>query len=1563
MQALSVNDSRELTNYQELFRQADRFAGIDTSTPHPKKGDTSEFDQLCIEAAGQDFQRDWRKYLRCHEHDIVVLRKCYVKITVPYTPPTQFTRKKRYHHFTNSIQHKSPSNSWEKYLLFSKQWEDQIIWDDEEKEQLQLDDEDGNLNDMRIPVNSDMHSGTWIKGIIWDDEHIELYDDDNWEDTSDKFLQLILPDSNSSYTLRPGTGWTEDVKERYHARVKRAKADEISRQGVAILSSSSTSTSHRDGNANIHVDKEDEQEVGDEDDDDEDEEDEGDGGEGTAAVAGGGVGGSGRHSTSLSRSQRQKRNEREKKERLRSVRVHGLSTANVPISSYAIKKAKEEPGGGLSRRKKLVLPSVDHAVIAARHNNFKSELSAAELRFFHRPRLGAKVLGMPWTIMARKDAASKIGQTKRKSQSADGSAAEGRSAGNWSSLSRATQMDELSVSDGDFICIEYVERIPHLIANPGMAIRILNFFRTNPTESVADLNLTENAKQEEGIGSATNIKKRSIMRLPRHLQYLLDDKRRTQGLHIEQDLDIPRLADGQTITLNADEESPFLGEIAPGQLQSSLHSHLFQAPLFPHKPRGNDFLLIRQHKMKGIPGYFFSIRALPTIFVSGQQEPLKVVHRPSKKLTKIQEELALLRIARYFDNCTMRVDLDQIIDELPSAYKPAEVRRLLRTVANEGEDGMWTGKDESERPTAETYESRILPEDVCVQDSSSMGELRLKECGIPAALDRVDGILKVETWLDRMLKRRNYVRNRADNARELELALSNTQRGPTLKLLANNVQKQVQRIQKKLDVGRSIHERLLSTPWACTDAFVKGHLERGPGGPGAGMELSGPGDPSGIGEGFAFVRKLRHGGRRGAGRDMPDNPDLAPISHTNRDLRKLHTKEATRILVEAGMDPMDVKSLKRWDKIAMIRELSTRAQEAGTAEGLHRYARGQKALGSMKDTHEGYKEACNRIWSRQAAALSSEQPPDDDDDNDEMEDDSDDELEGDLEKELEQRDAREEASGSSMTKSSSSGVLSGSSLSSRQLASRVEAEDKRALLELQSKLDTVGSSATSKASGSTPSLKPKFTSGQSGSPALGTAALKASMSSTWRPPSRVVKQITRLVKTDGSEVVEVRFIVSEAEVARVEKEERNLEKLWAQRHKAGADIGVDASGGEDSEAGPGPTLRLGTLKSVVERHDTEQRERDYDEEVRPQRANRDHKRGNIKLGRRNMRLPLPRLEVELERILLEVWRRKAAAPFIQPVDLAQFPDYRYKVSHPISLTDIREKLAKGKYLSSRSFLADLKLMADNASLYNGSDAKIAQDAHQLFRTAKELIEADKDSFELYEGDVRAKFSTLNRSLKEVTASTVPNVMMSVPDMSGLTAAPGVSDTAIGLKPKSSTSVSKSSSKSGTPVETDPSASASGQKPKPKAAKPAAVSVTKGTNGGDNLDGSRVKDPAVQERPLKIPTSASVPAPAPVAISEAMEEDDFPFFIMGGDEDTFPVTGTANSNGSSVPADLTAGAVGMVADDFAFDLNGVDVLIPFEDGNMLGDDIDLNETSFTQPYGSESSGDEEVLEQG
>lgn len=79
------------------------------------------------------------------------------------------------------------------------------------------------------------------------------------------------------------------------------------------------------------------------------------------------------------------------------------------------------------------------------------------------------------------------------------------------------------------------------------------------------------------------------------------------------------------------------------------------------------------------------------------------------------------------------------------------------------------------------------------------------------------------------------------------------------------------------------------------------------------MDLQGIGDPSGRGEGFAFVRIIRQPDpSTGAATKASKTTKLAG---TNRDLRLLTIDDMTKLLLAFGMLQSDIKSLDRWDMV------------------------------------------------------------------------------------------------------------------------------------------------------------------------------------------------------------------------------------------------------------------------------------------------------------------------------------------------------------------------------------------------------------------------------------------------------------------------------------------------------------------------------------------------------------------------------------------------------------------------------------------------------------------------
>jgi transcription initiation factor TFIID subunit 1 len=214
---------------------------------------------------------------------------------------------------------------------------------------------------------------------------------------------------------------------------------------------------------------------------------------------------------------------------------------------------------------------------------------------------------------------------------------------------------------------------------------------------------------------------------------------------------------------------------------------------------------------------------------------------------------------------------------------------------------------------------------------------------------------------------------------------------------------QFEQIEKKVQIANFIYEELQLTPWNLTTDFMDVHKTQG--GTGT-MKLTGIGDPSGVSAGFNFMRETDKPNKAAPKNDSKDKKE---ITGTNKDLRKLSMKEMARILLEEyGVKQKDIQTLARWDRVHMIRELSTKAASDNAGDGMERYARGEKI--KLRDKIDSYRKRIQEIWERQRSFLKEieEEPPleksetlskedkgmskdDDDDDDDNDDDDNDDE--------------------------------------------------------------------------------------------------------------------------------------------------------------------------------------------------------------------------------------------------------------------------------------------------------------------------------------------------------------------------------------------------------------------------------------------------------------------------------------------------------------------------------------------------------------------------------------------
>jgi len=353
----------------------------------------------------------------------------------------------------------------------------------------------------------------------------------------------------------------------------------------------------------------------------------------------------------------------------------------------------------------------------------------------------------------------------------------------------ATSKD-LSLSDNSTaVLMEFSEEYPPILSNVGMGSKLINFYR------------------KSGIG---------------------DDTR-------------PKLDLGEANVLDTVDKSPFgdYGLVEPGETTRALYNKIIKAPIFPHEPNSNDFLLIRNHTRAGGPRYF--LRQIRHLFVVGQTFPIIDVPSPHSRRALNAQKARLKMIAlRVLKKLRAKGETEGLHVRRISRHFPDQNDMQIRGRLKEFMDfkksgpsaGHWELKFNEAMPDEEGIRSMISPETVVLLDSMQAGARHLEDAG--------------------------YSRSTEDDEDESNL---------------------------------SIEQQL--APWIATRNFLDATQGK------AMLKLNGEGDPTGVGEGFNFIKVSMKGGFKASGE--PTTP-AEPVekgkegrSYNVAQQQKAYENEITRI--------------------------------------------------------------------------------------------------------------------------------------------------------------------------------------------------------------------------------------------------------------------------------------------------------------------------------------------------------------------------------------------------------------------------------------------------------------------------------------------------------------------------------------------------------------------------------------------------------------------------------------------------------------------------------------------
>lgn len=382
------------------------------------------------------------------------------------------------------------------------------------------------------------------------------------------------------------------------------------------------------------------------------------------------------------------------------------------------------------------------------------------------------------------------------------------------------------------------------------------------------------------------------------------------------------LGPGHVVALGVDDDPPFLGKLDPGQHIMSFETNMYRSPLHPYKPPKNLFMLIRSSQGK------WMIRGVDSTFLAGQEEPHLAVFAPgSQKEDAYGEKRMQVYCYRDFRRRMKNEACPSVrIAEMRKLFpKQSEtlIRKRLKHCCDfqRGGDnvGLWSLKADFQIPDEETLRQLMPPEQVCCFEAMRAGQERLVKANIKHLL---------------------HMDNR------VKLALEQLSDDPMVKKAA-----------------KALETELLMTPWSLSGSFVD--AIRG----GRGMlQIKGRGDPTGRGHGINYLKAP------GKSSDQPA-PKRENTAGTDADLRRLNMEQAKNILLNFGVTEEEVAKLKRWERIACIREFSNAAAQDGgkLGERLNRFARGTRV--SIAQQQEMYSRERNEAFERQRKVLAGEVVP------------------------------------------------------------------------------------------------------------------------------------------------------------------------------------------------------------------------------------------------------------------------------------------------------------------------------------------------------------------------------------------------------------------------------------------------------------------------------------------------------------------------------------------------------------------------------------------------------------
>jgi hypothetical protein len=127
---------------------------------------------------------------------------------------------------------------------------------------------------------------------------------------------------------------------------------------------------------------------------------------------------------------------------------------------------------------------------------------------------------------------------------------------------------------------------------------------------------------------------------------------------------------------------------------------------------------------------------------------------------------------------------------------------------------------------------------------------------------------------------------------------------------------------------------------------------------------------------------------------------------------------------------------------------------------------------------------------------------------------------------------------------------------------------------------------------------------------------------------------------------------------------------------------------------------------------------------------------------------------KLEAIRAAVESRPFAGPFLKPVNRRHLPQYYERITHPIDLSTIKDKISRYDYRTADALVKDFELMKNNAAKFNGEVSVITKEAVAIYDWVRDQVQGTMDELGKLEQAVQEQWSGGSTKVKKSKKSSI-----------------------------------------------------------------------------------------------------------------------------------------------------------------------------------------------------------------